>query len=753
MDWIQPIVKSWLATIKKAADYKRAEFQDDAEEAMRFFDGPHDFMYAGDYVTRHGGWGSDDHSMPSPTFRMTYNKVAEMVQLFGPFLYHRNPHRQVTPSDLPDIPMGLMGDPQQDPQAAQAIQQFQQQDQQFLGRNQLISSLMQHYLNYTPNELDLRGHGRQAIDEAIIKGMGLLWPEVYTPPGSAPRMVGSFYDSVDNLVVDPDMEDLLHAKFIARRRVLPTYEVERRFGLKERELRGNLESLKRQGQASNVDDDYQYYRRRGDTCDLFVYWEIYSRIGFGQHLADYNNRRDPGPVTKKLDRFGNYIFLAVSEDYEYPLNVPEKVCNSGKEQDIFMRSQWPTPFWADPTSPWPFVDITFHKRPRKVWPMSHVKPGLGEIRFLNWCFSFIADKIKNTSRDFVACLKSAGEELRTNILSGRDLTLLEIETPNQRIQDVVQFLQHPTFNKDVWSTMEAMMGILEKRIGLNELMYGESAKQLRSASEAQIKGDQLRIRPDDMAECVESAMTLLARKEAIAAYWHLEGSDVAPILGPQRSQLWDGLVKQQELPYIVSELNYRIEAGSIRKPNRNRDQENANNAVQQWGPLLQMYFQMTGDPQPINGLSQMWAKANDLEPALLQIKPPPPPQPDQGEQQKMQLEMQKMQAELQMKQAEVKLKAMEKQADLQMKQKGAEADMSLKQEDHQMEMFQDQEEHDQEMVQDRQTHLLKMLQTRQEGNLKLDLAEKQAEVQRKTMAAQAKAKPSNGAPKKKEEAK
>jgi hypothetical protein len=747
MDWIQPIVKSWLATIKKANDYKRTEFQDDAEEAMRFFDGPHDFMYAGEYVTRHGGWGSDDHALPNPTFRMTFNKVAEMVQLFGPFLYHRNPHRQVTPSDLPDLPLQMMAD-QNDPQSMQELQQFQQTEQAQTTKNKLISDLVQHYLNYTPNELDLRGNSRQAIDEAVIKGMGLLWPEVYTPPGGAPRMVGSFYDSVDNLVVDPDMENLLHAKFIARRRVLPTYEVERRFGLKDRTLRGNLESLKRQGQISHADDDYQYYRARGDTCDLFVYWEVYSRIGMGHHLRDYNDRRDPGPVSKRLDNFGQYIFLAISDDYAYPLNIPEKIAENGTQRDIFLRSQWPTPFWADPTNPWPFVDIAFHRRPRKVWPMSHVKPGLGEIRFLNWGFSFIADKIKNTSRDFVAALKSAGEELRTNILSGKDLTLLEIETPNQRIQDVVQFLQHPEMNRDIWAVMESMMSILERRIGLNELMYGESSRQLRSASEAQIKGDQLRIRPDDMAEQVEAAMTLLARKEAIAAYWHLTGEDVTPVLGEQRAQIWDGLIKQQDLSYVVTELNYRIEAGSIRKPNRNRDQENANSAVQMWTPLLQGYFQMTGDPRPINGLSEMWAKANDMEPDLFQLQPPPPPEPDQGEQQKAQLEQQKMQAELQMKQAEMQLKMMEKQEDMKLKQQELSADLQFKQRDHQMEMFQDQEEHDQEMSQDREQHLLDMLQTRQEGMLKLDLAEKQGEQQRKTMAAQAKAKPTNGAPKK-----
>jgi hypothetical protein len=736
MEWIQPIVKSWLATIRKANEYKRAEFGNDAEECMRFFDGPHDFMYGADYSMRHGGWGSDDHSLPNPTFRATYNKVAEAVQLFGPFLYHRNPHRVVNPAELPELPMEAMGDPQ-DPMVAAQIQQFQQTEQRQQTKTGLVSSLIEHYLNYTPNELDLRGHARQAIDEAIIKGMGLLWPEVYTPPTGAPRMVGSFYDSVDNLVMDPDMENILYSKYIARRRVLPVHEVEARFNLKPETLRGSLESVTRQGQFNDGEDssDYRYYRARGDTCDLFTYWEIYSRIGFGHNLRDYGNRRTHGPLDRRLDKMGKYIFLAVSDHHQYPLNLPEEVCENGSDRDIFMRSQWPTPFWADPTNPWPFVDIAFHRRPRKVWPMSHIKPGLGEIRFLNWALSFIADKIKNTSRDFVAVLKSAGEELRTNLLSGRDLTLLEIDAPNQKISEMVQFLQHPQFNKDIWSTMEAMMGILERRIGLNELMYGESRKQLRSSAEAQIKGDQLRIRPDDMAEVVEAAMTLVARKEAIAAYWHLEGQDVAPILGNDRAQIWDAIVKQLDIPTVVSEMDYRIEAGSIRKPNRDRDRENANMAIQNWTPLFTQHYQMTGDPGPINALSTWWAKANDMEPSRFILQPPPPkPNP---EEQKLQLEQQKMEAELQMKQAEMQLKAMEQASEQQ-----------IDQEAHQQELFQKEEIHDQEIEQDQEKHLLELLQMRQEGELKIDLAEKQAEVQRKAMAAQAKAKPSNGSPKK-----
>ena len=116
------------------------------------------------------------------------------------------------------------------------------------------------------------------------------------------------------------------------------------------------------------------------------------------------------------------------------------------------------------------------------------------------------------------------------------------------------------------------------------------------------------------------------------------------MLGQERAALWAQVVQNAEIHQVVYELDYRIEAGSIRKPNRNRDQENANSAVQVWGPVLQTYYQATGDPNPLNAIITKWALANDEEPQNYLLKPPPPPQPqppDPTEQLKIQGEQQK----------------------------------------------------------------------------------------------------------------
>lgn len=743
---LRPIIRGWTEKIRKAHTWKENEFGRDADEAERFFDGPHDFMYSGKFATRTGmvTLGGEEGA-PSPTFRMSVNKVAEMVQIFGPVLYHRNPHRDVTVRELPEFPIDLLGDPQQNPQ----LQQMLQSQQQGRRVKEVVSDLLESYLNYTPNELNLQWHSRMAIDECIIKGMGLLWQEVIRSPGSPYLMVGSFYDTVDNLLVDPDMESLTQAKWIARRRVIPVWEAESKFGLQRGTLKPTLESSNMQAEVAHP--DYDYFRQRGDTNDLFTYWEIYSRMGMGHRLQSVFSKQ-MRINEDLLDQFGNNIFLAVSDDYNWPLNLPPEVLEQGDMMDVFRRVQWPTPFWADPACPWPFTALAFHERPRKVWPMSHVKPALGELKFMNWAMSFIADKVKNTSRDFVAVLKSLAEETRTAILSGRDLSLLEFEKINGSIQDNIQFLQHPPFNKDVMLVVQDLREAFDKRTGLNELMYGTTAKQLRSAAEAHGKMDQLNIRPDDMSSKVEEWMSQASRKEAICARWHLTGQDITPVMGPERAMLWEQLMGQTELYTLVHELDYRIEAGSVRKPNRSRDIENINNAIQVWGPVVQEYAGATGDFGPLNALAYHWSKAYDVDPGLIQFQPPPPPEPDQAAQQEAQLELEVKAAEhqqsMEQKQEQHQLKLEQLvQSDL-LKQFQARAKLRQDDESHDQDLGQDEEKHGQDLTQDQQKHLQEMMQAREKGNLERFLEERMglAKVETEKKRAAAKPKPAgNGA--------
>lgn len=620
---LSPVVETWLSCVRAGWDRKQKRFGEDARECMRFLTGPYDFFWNQLDKDRHFRHRRDSAIEEGDQISVQTNKVAEFVQLFGPSLYARNPVRRVTPRATPAVPPELYA--MTGPQAQMLFQQAMQAEQAQKFQDQGRAALLEAYLNQTPTALDLRGNSRMAIEEALVKGMGVAWVEPYRPPGSNFTMVGSFQGSVDDLVIDPDCRSRREAKWVARRCVKPVWEVERLFGLPPGSLAqaASMESTAQQSAASAGESGDYLGRLQGKSNDLIVYWDIWSKMGAGGRLKGL----DPS-LRAPLDALGDFCHLVVAEGVPYPLNVPPDIINRPDGLPLAkQRCQWRTPFWAD--GGWPFYAFSFHEVPNDPWPLAHLAPAMGELKFLNWAFGHIASKIRTTTRDFIACLRSAGEEIKAKLVSGGDLALLEIsEGHGKKIDEIVQFLKHPEFNGDIWKVMDAVMREFEKRTGLSELMYGESGKQMRSGTEAQLRGDQINVRPDDMAEQVEAAMSLGGRMEALAARWHLTPQDVEPVLGTVGAQWWQQLVFADPDPArsILFALEYRVEAGSARKPNKARDVEQATNLMNNlFSPFLQWGAQ-TGQMSPVNGLVEMWLKAQDVEDReRFTFQPPPMP--------------------------------------------------------------------------------------------------------------------------------
>lgn len=625
---LRSVVAAWIEKIRKAMAVKASRFGKDAAEGMKFYDGPYDFMYKqgarnSDKHFSESSDDADDGEIPAPRFKMTCNKVAELVQIFGPVLYHKNPIRTVNPREIPLPGAELMTSFGADPYAVMFLQQAMQKAASQRAIDMSRASLMSAYMNYTPNALDLKTESRWAIDEALIKGRGCLWTEVYrTPTGQ--KMVGSFWDTVDNLQIDPDARTLRECKWIARRVTEPVWQAERRFGLPAGSLRASTESLNQQA-VTDTHPDGDYFRKTGQTNDLIVYWEVWSKTGIGNRLTGFgpNGEQALGQV---LERFGDYTYLAVCDGHTFPLNVPDSVWEMQEAQayqDVARRVAWATPFWADDA--WPVTVIDFHEIPGDPWPMSHIAPGLGELKFLNWAYSLLAGKIRVAARDFIAVMAEAGEDIRSKVLHGADYEWLELKgSQGKSINDLVQFLQHPPFQRDLWQVIQEISSQFDRRTGLNELMYGESEKQLRSAAEAEMKSASVNVRPDDMGNRVEDAMSALARNEAIAVRWHLTGNDVKPALGEFGAMMWDRFITPSEPSQLLYALEYRIEAGSVRKPNREREAANIKDAMQQLFPFYSGLALNDGLVEPLNNLLQQWGKAIDFNVDALMLQAPPP---------------------------------------------------------------------------------------------------------------------------------
>lgn len=628
-----PVVNQWLAKIKLSLEFKRTRFGQDAQDGMKFFVGPYDWIYGDDTrkADRHLKQldnGEDDNEIPAPRFQMTCNKVAELVQIFGPVLYHRNPIRVVNPREVPLPDDDLLASFGGDPNATLALTQMYQQGTVAQATDKTRAKLLEHYQNYTPDALDLKSQSRMAIDEAIIKGMGVLWSRVYVDPLGT-KLVGSFYDSVDNLVIDPDSPVRAQAKWCANRRVEPVWEAERRFGLPAGSLRGNLSSSDVNAEL-DVHPDGKYLRATGQTNDLIVYWEVFSKNGLGGRLKGVASW-----IQQPLEEYGDYCYLVLADGIPYPLNVPPEVWNleaQAGRQEVMRKVQWPTPFWMD--GGWPFEELAFHEIPGDPWPMSHLAPGMGELKFLNWAFSYLAGKIRISSRDFIAILEQAGDSIVSAITHGADYELIKLKASHGKtINEIVQFLQHPEFNGDIWRVIEAISEQFDRRVGLTELMYGMSSRQLRSAAEADIKSAQMSVRPDEMANKVEDWMGRVARKEAIAIRWHLSPQDVASVMGPAGTQMWAYFITPTDPRTLLHSLEYRIEAGSVRKPNKERETANWQQIIQTVGPFYQQLVRM-GLVEPFNAMMTGWLKSMDAKTdGLLIPKPQMPIQPAQQGQQ------------------------------------------------------------------------------------------------------------------------
>jgi hypothetical protein len=641
---LRPLVAGWLKKIELAQKHKKP-FSSDAQEAMDFYCGDPDFMWKDAYARGERGY---NRGLSPPEFRMQVNRVWEAVRIFAAVIHHRNPERTVTPREYPIIGPALLGImpqppvPQMGPNGPvigpdgqpvmmpdPGIQMYQQalQDQQLmLERRKVISKLLEDYLNYTPSELDLKRHSRKVVEEAFIKGGGVWWHELYSPPGSDVSLAGSFFDSIDNIVWDPDADEFEDIRWAARKRVQPLNEVAAKFGLDVSSLKGHMESYS--SKTDETQRGYEYRRKNGKSNDLCCYWEIYSKTGFGDRLKDADES-----LKGKFDALGQNCYIVVAEGVEFPLNAPpsilqEQVDDTGIPPQLFMSAQWPIPYWVEPNG-WPFTLLAWHGKPGYSWPISIIRPGIGELRFINWAMSFLATKIATSSQTLIGVSKSADPDLKSKLLERAEggFKIVEIsEAIGRNVNDVISVFQMPGVTSDMYQIIAEVTALFDRRVGLTELIYGMTRNQFRSAAEAQVKSEQISVRPDDYANTLEDAMAEVARKEALLARWMIQPQDIAALLGPMAAQAWQMHVQQEDPQSIVREYSYRIEAGSVRKPNVATKVENLNAAMQILMPVAQGLMQ-AGKPELFNSLMGDWGEAMNFDVSKYIIEPPPPPPP------------------------------------------------------------------------------------------------------------------------------
>ncbi len=731
------ICTEWLAKIDLAQKAKDERFGKYAKEAMQFFDGAHDWMWSDKEAKGPGGF-LDKSATKMPTFRMTVNRVFEAVALFGPALYHQNPNILVTPLIPPNASAEALGIDQNDPDGMAYLEQVMAQSAAEKATKQTQADYHSHYLNWLMVEGDMKAQARRAVTEAIVKGLSFIWIDLHEPKSSSVRYPKASWVSVDDVVIDPDATCWEDVQWVARRCIHPVNKVEEKYGLPPGSIKGDMQS--KDAQATGRGKREANNGKGGGSFNCKTYWQVYSKNGFGgrlQSTADKDNA--------EFEFLGDYCYLAVAKDVPYPLNLPSETYLASKAQAEGAQSQeeheaamepildaagWPVPFWMDEEcgGGWPFARLYFYDKPGSVWPISLIKPAIGELRFVNWCMSFLADKVAATCTTYVAVAKAAGMEIQNQLkaqLEGKGatpFTILEISEmlQSKSLSDLIQFIQAPNFPADIWTMISAVLELIDKRTGLTELIYGLTSTQMRSATEADVKNQNISIRPDDMANRMEDFVGEVAMKQMELARWVLTGQDMQPVIGQIGAMIWDGQVTTAPVDDIVRSFHFRIEAGTARKPNKS----NKIRQLTEFGQFALPIFQQmaaTGQIGPFNAYMHDWCKASDMDPTEYLLQPvEPPPDPAQM----------KAEADIQAKQAE-----------MEMNQQAKGTEMQMDQERHVMEMTQDMQKFQMEQQQAVAENKLQLALLKQKGQVDLQVAKQKGAAQAQAAKIKAKQRP------------
>lgn len=701
----KPLTAGWVAKIEAAKRAKKY-FDEVSAECSMFFSKSAAAMWDASYEKKF--W----KGVKAPKFRISLNLAFEFCAVIGPNLLWDVPHRTVEPKRQlelpPDILQLIQNDPQmamqmaqemasRDPSAMQNLMQMMQQAQMQQGQQQpgqppqpppnpaqmmlqammqtqqkseatdkVVAMLMQNWLNYTPREQPkggLIGQSELCVVDALVKGRGILWAKPYKMPQSQQTLTGSFRESPDNLLIDPDFKSLDDAKWIAVKRVDPHWALERRFQLPPDSLKGraSLESSWTYGERG------QEHRQEGQTNDLVVWYEIYSKTGCGARMSGMHM-----PVKEYLERtVGDYAYLAISPAVPFPLNCSSRDLQVGgsegtglSDEEVKQKFSWPIPYWSDDR--WPIEVLDFYPDPDSAWPIAPLSPGLGELKFLNFLVPWLANRIYNSSRDFWAIAGPHVDHYTKYLQEGLDQTIIPTPMMVEDVRKVITVLQQPETRLDAWKMVELVSELFAKRVGLTEGAYGrnENGTQNRTAEETLSKARAVGVRPDHMRKKVVQWQSSISCLEAFCARWFVEGKDVEPLMGPMGRLMWERFVMSSDVQTVAREMKYTVSAASIRRPDRDRDVANFGQLTQVYSPVAQQYGFATGNYAPYNAILKKFGELHDMRMEEFYIPPPPPVPPPQPTPQE-QIDLQLGQMELQAKQVEAQTKQMDAQAAMQ----------------------------------------------------------------------------------------
>jgi hypothetical protein len=656
-----PICQQWTSRLA-AAQRSKERFDSIAKLCRQFYGSSAKAMWEDNFRKEFFP------NIGNPTFKININKAFELVAVIGPSLFWDNPERTMRSYDPVDqvAAAQLMGITQEE--QLQAIQQQAAMSEQIRKvRNELGSQ----YLQYSQNEqpIGLKNQSELGIQEALLTGLGLMWTETYTSPATGETKTQNVYDSVDNLLLDPDARDpdWKDVRWMARRHRDPVWEVERRFGYPP----GYLTS---RGTACSAEWDAAREAGSERYNDLMDWTEIWSVGGVGART---------GGVEAKTAQFldslvGDYAYLCISPHVPHPLNLPPAVLEMGTPEAVVEALRWRTSsfgavheVWKD--NRWPVEPLKFYRVTGSVWPLAVLAPGLGHLIAMNVIAVAFLQQTWDRRRDFIGVAQQAKDSLELAIRGDANPALIPLSaTAGQPLAELIQYLDRPAIQGDMLSWMDWLADGFAKATGLLDIYYGVTKTQVRVSSDVEQKNRAANVRPEKMASDVVIWVNRFSTSELWLAAQHVPATQLTGLLGPFGAMAWQSLMNSVPLEVLCQEMEAFIDAKDLRRPDYARDLDALQTMSQTFFPAALQYATATGDPTPLNAYLSLMFKSMDMRErdysGLMFGSFAPPQSP---EMQALQQRMVELQAgELEAKTQEIQAKAYGRIVDTTYKQQG-----------------------------------------------------------------------------------
>lgn len=464
------IQKFWERRIE-AAKKRKADYTSTANDVMSYYKADHGDLYTSDSIKKNFMNFSRAGTVSVP-------KIAQMRGALGPRLYYQKPTRNVIPQSEDGVMMGL-------------------------------SRVLEAYLNYTPREAKLAKHMRKAVDDGLLRGRCVM--ETWFDPLLG--IITTRYVSSLDLLIDPDVDDIEDAEWIAFRRREPIWRLKRRIEDKWR-LKEIDERFRKTAQEDSEGYDYEDTADNSsdpvpDTNHTFEYWTILSKMGPGFRGADtFDDSRYSDP--------DDYVRLEIAPGALYPL----------------FEGEWEVPYYMD--RDWPISIQDFVETLDYLWPESIGGQVISIQKAIDLLTSLRLNSCKHRDRVIIAGDASLETKIQHRIKNGGPAEFLPIDLKNAAddITKKIYAIDLGTGSPETNIERTYLENVMEVTTGVTAVLTGDDITDSkdRSATASSIRADATGTRVQDLKLKVQELCTDSARHEAIAVRLVLEGDEVERVV-------------------------------------------------------------------------------------------------------------------------------------------------------------------------------------------------------------------------------